>query len=733
MRFLALIPFATLIFNMGMCARAQTTSAGTPPWTGIVAASRAVDWSQAGVTGGIPSRTTICATISPEGTAAAPVAPTDINNAIAACPAGQVVYLSAGSYYLSTGIDFTGHSNVTLRGAGADKTLLYFYSATGCGGGWADVCVHSNDPNWQKQPTNTANWTGGYTRGTTQITLDNTSNIIPGQTLLILDQPDDTATDTGSIWTCMINNVCSTNDGPSTSDGRPGRNEFQIVQATAVSGNSVTINPPVEMPNILASKTAEIVDVIGGDYAGNGVTTNFTYTALDLPMLPGSVQIALEVGGITNVVANDNGSGSIIGTGITGTVNYSTGAVSITFATAPASGTSIMIYYQFHGTPGAYWANTLITNDGVENLSIDNTNSANDFQSLSISNAFNDWISGVRFIKGNESDVNINLAAHITVQDSYFYGSRGTGAESYSIEEFTGSDNLFINNIFQHIPVGVIQAGSGIGTVTAYNYDYDCYFRNGTTTADWMIQCFGQHETGTMYSLYEGNVLDGIGGDTIHGPHSLNTIFRNRLYGQDLVNNYSGNTTALPVEPFTRFINIIGNVLGDPGYTLNYQQDYPNGTNYTTADIYVIGWGYPSSLVDTLSGTTLMRWGNYDTVNGATRWDSQEVPSALSGAAAAFSNPVPSTEQLPPSFFLTSKPAFWVTPWGTPPWPAIGPDVTGGDATVNGHAYSIPAQLCFANTPIDPAYGSSNVLLFNADACYEPAPAPPANLTAAIQ
>src|SRR2546426_9485583 len=74
-------------------------------WSGIIDSSRAIDWSQAGVTGGIPNRTTICATLNPGATA------TQINSAIASCPAGQVVFLNAGTFNLSAGIDFAGKSN----------------------------------------------------------------------------------------------------------------------------------------------------------------------------------------------------------------------------------------------------------------------------------------------------------------------------------------------------------------------------------------------------------------------------------------------------------------------------------------------------------------------------------------------------------------------------------------------------------------------------------------------
>src|SRR5438093_733446 len=74
----------------------------------VLSAARRIDWSQAGVVGGTPVRTTICATLSPGATAA------QINSAIASCPSGQVVKLNAGTYNLSSGIDFNAHSNVTL-------------------------------------------------------------------------------------------------------------------------------------------------------------------------------------------------------------------------------------------------------------------------------------------------------------------------------------------------------------------------------------------------------------------------------------------------------------------------------------------------------------------------------------------------------------------------------------------------------------------------------------------
>src|SRR5438094_670945 len=70
---------------------------------------------------------------------------------------------------------------------------------------------------------------------------------------LALDQADDSNTDTGTIWVCQTLGVCS-NDGPSGS-GAPGRIQSQRVKITAINGNTVTISPPVAMPNWRTSQS----------------------------------------------------------------------------------------------------------------------------------------------------------------------------------------------------------------------------------------------------------------------------------------------------------------------------------------------------------------------------------------------------------------------------------------------------------------------------------------------
>ncbi|MDO8521426.1 MAG: glycosyl hydrolase family 28-related protein, partial [bacterium] len=226
-----------------LCAGVVSTSYGIPraqaaAWSGIIDSSRAVDWSQAGVSGGIPNRTSICATLSPGATA------TQINSAIANCGSGQVVYLNAGTYNLSAGITFGNKNDVTLRGAGANATFLIFSASSGCNGLSSSICIPGSN-HYGGGANNTATWTAGYAKGTTQVTLSSTANLVAGSSLITLDQLDD-ASDTGNIYVCQSLS-CST-EGPS-GGGRSGRIQGQTSLVTAINGSVVTLDPPLYMPN----------------------------------------------------------------------------------------------------------------------------------------------------------------------------------------------------------------------------------------------------------------------------------------------------------------------------------------------------------------------------------------------------------------------------------------------------------------------------------------------------
>lgn len=625
-----------------------SASAQAQQWAGIIDPSRAVNWSSAGVVGGIPNRTTVCTTLNPGATAA------QINSAISTCPSGQVVFLNAGTYSISDG-GIVMQSNVTLRGAGANQTFLVFTANNGCIGAFAVVCFaggdssdYYGDAKMQPGGTNAATWTSGYVKGTTQIVLNNIgSNGISVGKWIVLDQANDTATNSG-YFDCESTSAtppCSAEGGkgdPGRIVGGVPRQVTQVVKVIAcspcTSGSTFTISPGVYMPNIVSGKS-----------------------------------------------------------------------------------------------PGAWWPSVTIQNAGIENLSIDSTNSSGSLTGIEFFNAFNSLVSGTRNVRSCTCDraiMALNGGAHNTIRNNYVYGTSGH-SQNYGIEILLASDTLVENNIFQHTVVPVLQHGS-TGSVLAYNYSINNSYDDGNLPLyHYMIGFTGGHSAMRL-SLMEGNVGQANGGDVVHGTNMLDTVFRSWLLGSDPTR--IDNTYALQFESYARYWNVIGNVLGTAGFTTSYAGSNPA--------IYQLGVGRGIVGNDTGLATTLMRWGNYDVVTQAVRWcgnssdtgwsttcaSTSEVPTGI----GAFANAVPATETLPASLYYWSKPSWWPS---AKPWPPIGPDVSGGNISVGGHAYTIPAQDCYSNVMGGPAGGTGNVLSFNANACYGQLvaqPAPPTNLTVVV-
>jgi len=230
-------------------------STGGLPWSGILDPSRAIDWSHAGVEGGIPARTTSCATLNPGATAA------QINAAIQACPDSQVVTLSAGTFNLSDG-GIVMKSGVTVRGAGADQTLLVFTAHDYCSNLQAAICFSgtndwSGQANTQPGGANAADWTGGYAQGATDITLTNvgSSGIAVGQ-YLYLDQANDTSPGADFFVCDATSASCSLEGGNGGRViGGVVRSQIQIVKVTAINGSTYSITPGLYPPNWRSSQS----------------------------------------------------------------------------------------------------------------------------------------------------------------------------------------------------------------------------------------------------------------------------------------------------------------------------------------------------------------------------------------------------------------------------------------------------------------------------------------------
>jgi hypothetical protein len=253
--------------------------------------------------------------------------------------------------------------------------------------------------------------------------------------------------------------------------------------------------------------------------------------------------------------------------------------------------------------------------------------------------------------------------------------------------------------------------------------------------------------------------------DIIHGTSNMTTEFRNKWSGRDTATTTGTKTDAtLPYMALygNRFSNAIGNVLGTSGYHNVYQNIPASATACNASGTAIFSLGYSDEDgTDTLScagapgpgndlelQNDILRWGNYSVVtqssdtpaNSGIRFAGSEVPTGN----AYFPNPVPASTTLPPSFYLSAQPSWWVFPNGNAntPWPAVGPDVTGGNnstyysgQTLGGHAYLTPAANCYLNVMGGKLDGSSGWLTFNANKCYPSGTVlqAPTGLSASIQ
>jgi|SRR5580700_4341555 hypothetical protein len=584
-----------------------------------------IDWSVAGVVGGIPSGswTQSGATVNPTGGDSTGA----IQSALNSCGKNHFVLLGAGTFNVTS---LSIPSNCVLRGSGTLKTIV---NSTGSGG--AVYTLGGGGPGYTPASTNIAS---GATSGSTSIVVSSSSGISAGTLLAIteLNDPSYVTPDTS-------NGVCSWCDG--TSDGA-ARTRGQTVQVTNVSGNTLTISPAL--------------------YSNYGVA-------------PG---------------------------------------------TSPAQAWPFPVAGQ---------------NEGVELLQT-YANGSGYKAVYSLNACVNCWVKGVFNNYADADHVDVINGLHDEVRDSYFSNAyvHTPGSTDSEVDlELRTSATLVENNILERLHVGLMVEWGASGNVVGYNYSYGNFDSGcGCLVIMASIDFHGAHP---QFNLFEGNVANNITMDSFWGSGSNNTMFRNHFRAVDTLasplsagrNTVNWSSTQLTTEqltgeqlafPYTN-LNSLGNVLGSadaltaastlynsgaspfastvtPPATRNYSNFFSAvSIGYNTGSD-TNGGGVPGSWVGKASGTFFQN-GNFDIASKSVIWN---------GGSNA----------LPASFYKSSKPSWF----GSVPWPAIGPDVTGGnvDASVlGGHVNANPAEVCYNNTTRD----SSGIKLFDPSVCYAGGAAPP--------
>jgi len=240
---------------------------------GILPADRdaSPNWQMAGMlsVGGIPNRTTVCASISPLGEGKDDTG--NIQNAVNACPLGQVVSLAAGTFTIAEGKYVLVNKGITLRGAGPGVTILHRTDGARLGsyipGASPSPMIIVGPQRYNNDETATA-LTADAAQGMNSVQVTSTAGLSVGQ-IVLMDEASGAGWQTdplgrGQIWASSdFRVVWKKHNPPQPYDDFPSgtypyshgsagcwfsncdRPSAEIKQISAISGNTITFDSPI--------------------------------------------------------------------------------------------------------------------------------------------------------------------------------------------------------------------------------------------------------------------------------------------------------------------------------------------------------------------------------------------------------------------------------------------------------------------------------------------------------
>lgn len=672
------------------------------------------NWKNAGLalTGGIPQRTAICATVNPLGGGKDDY--TRIQDAIDKCPAGEVVELGAGAFSVQIA-DLPIHiwKGITLRGTGAcsgnkspycetsivvtDGALAYTGGMCGTSASKKVACPNGGQPeilmspvlpdynySWETCGNVGANLGTGCgatplaadaAQGQTKIQVASTSGFAVGAWVLIdeasgagwVADPMNEWTGYGSVWAAA--DWLSASGSPAT-----GR----VLWSKAKNGSW---------------------DFGSDEYPYQAGSTGCWYGYCD--------RVTAELHRIAAV-----GAGPCPGANCTLTFDDP-----LTIAFRKSGGHRAQVYAHLYGdNSGGGSPISFLQRAGVENLSLLRAPEGGMEMELCVNcwvknTEVGDWYGGgISMAYSARSELN-------TVYVHHCWDSVNNGGEYPLALDSASTEMLITNSITNFAGKGMVARAGGAGSVISYNYIDDTMYDAESGIGDWWVDMGinASHYSGPHHVLFEGNWGDNLDNDNTHGNSMYMTFFRNHGSGlrtafsdpsvgglvedsarkgyycpsglSSCMNETTGPLRAAGPMGYNYWFAYVANVLGTQGQT-TAANGWSYSGDWSGSRIFMLGWnggnGGQDPNLNGKSGSYILINGNYDYVHNAVTWK---------GAPVA----------LPSSLYLSGKPGFFVAGKGYP-WPWVTPTssqkIQPGPVGCGGTCSGLPAQARWqAGTP----------------------------------
>jgi uncharacterized repeat protein (TIGR02543 family) len=695
-----------------------TTTTSGDPTAGIMPSynDAYANWKNAGLAsvGGIPSRTTVCATVNPLGGGQDDF--NNIQNAINNCAAGKVVQLGAGAFTVHLAdLPIRISTGITLRGTGdcggnsspycqtsisvSDGALAYTGGMCGTSTSAKVTCPNGGPPVILMAPVNpdyNFSWakcgnTGAVvgtgcgalslaadaSQGQTTIQLTSTSGLSVGQWVLIdeasgagwVADPLNAWTNYGSVW--ASSDWLSSSGSPAT-----GR----VMWSKSQNGGGWDF---------------------GTSYPYQASSVGCWHSYCDRP--------TAELHKVASI-----GTGSCPGSGCTVTFDDP-----LTIAFRQSGGHNAQVY------PTLYASNTAVGSPisflqsaGVENVSV--LRGVNGGMQMELCAYC--WIKNTEVGDWYGGGINIEYSARSelnTVYVHHCWDSVNNGGEYPIALDDASTEILITNSITNFGGKGMVARAGGAGSVVSYSYVDDTMYDAESGIGDYWLDMGlnASHYSGPHHVLFEGNWADNLDNDNTHGNSMYVTFFRNQSTGMrtpftdsslnKTVNDLTGigyacGTTgpsgcaqnapapfrATGPMAYNYWFAFVGNVLGLAGQTTaangwSYEGDWSGHR------IFMLGWntgpGGQDPYLNGVKGSYLFRSGNYDYLNNSIMaW-----PSGYS-------------QTLPNSFYLSAAPTFFSSgATCTYPWPWVTPTGSTQVQTNSCGGSGLPAKARYeAGTPL---------------------------------